>query len=50
MDIVLVAQISIFTETMGTRGWLGDVWAKKKKNHFTILIRVTKTLNDLLPN
>lgn len=58
VDIVLVAQISIFTQTMGTGGLAGCVWwwggetseQKKRKRFFTILIRVTKTLNDFLPN
>lgn len=33
VDIVLVAQISIFTQTMGTGGWLGAMSEQKKKNH-----------------
>jgi len=50
VDIVLVAQISIFTQTMATGGWLGGCLSGKKEKKTTILIRVTKTLNDLLPN
>lgn len=30
VDIVLVAQISIFTQTMGAGGWLGGMSEQKK--------------------
>lgn len=51
VDIVLVAQISIFTQTMGAGGLAEAVSEKKKKRrYFTVLIRLTKTLNDLMPN